>query len=74
METGIRIGHSEQSVKDVGDLIRDILVAPTGDAVKIAALKTMQRTLNIDNASISNCYIGDETHNHYADDETEEGN
>lgn len=74
METGIKIGHSEQSVKDVSNLIRYIIDAPTGECVKLAALKAMKETLNINNASFSNCYIGDETHNHYADDKTDEGN
>ena len=74
METAIKIGHDEKTVRDVSDLIRDILTAPTGDTVKIAAFEAMKETLSISNTSVSNCYIGDETHNHYSDDETEEGN
>lgn len=73
METGIKIGHDQQSVTDVGNLIRYIIDAPTGERVKMAALEAMKETLTINNTSLSNCYIGDETHNHFSDDDVEQG-
>lgn len=73
MELGIKIGHDQKSVTEVGSLIRYIIDAPTGECVKLAALKAMRETLTINNTSLSNCYIGDETHNHYAEQGEEGG-
>lgn len=72
MELGIKIGHDQKSVTDVGNLIRYIIDAPTGECVKLAALKAMQETLTINNTSLSNCYVGDNINNHYAE-QGEEG-
>lgn len=75
METAIKFGHDAQSVKDVGELIREIVHAPTGERVKIAAFEAMQKTLGITNASISGCHIigsQDTTHNHYAEPDIDE--
>jgi hypothetical protein len=67
MELGVKIGHDQQSVTDVGNLIRYIIDAPTGERVKMAALETMKETLTITNTSFSDCFIGDNTHNHYGE-------
>jgi hypothetical protein len=73
METGIKIGHDQQSVTDVGNLIRYIVDAPTGERVKMAALEAMKETLTITNISVSNCHLGNETHHHFSDDDIEQG-
>jgi hypothetical protein len=75
MQTGLKIGHDQQSVTEVGELIRYIIDAPTGECVKMAALEAMKSTLTMGEvsiSSISNCNIGDETHNHFGEQDYEE--
>lgn len=73
METGIKIGHDQQSVTEIGDLIRYIIDAPTGERVKMAALEAMKETLTINNLSVSNCRVGDQTSCFFSDDDIEQG-
>ena len=76
MELGIKIGHDKDAVDNIGDIIRAIMKAPTDDYVKVKALEAMKTTLSINNTSFSDCFIGDNTHNHYGeqDDAGEETN
>ena len=67
METGIKVGHDQQSVTEVGALIRYIVDAPTGERVKLAALEAMKETLSITGLSVQNVTIGDKTHNYYCE-------
>lgn len=71
MQTGLKIGHDQKAVTDVSDLIRYIIDAPTGERVKMAALEAMKSTLTMGEVSISNCNIGDETHNHFSEQDYE---
>jgi hypothetical protein len=72
METGIKIGHDQQSVTDVGNLIRYIIDAPTGERVKMAALETMKETLSITGLSVQHVTIGDKTHNYYCEQDDDQ--
>jgi len=72
MQTGFKIGHDQQSVTEVGELIRYIIDAPTGECVKMAALEAMKSTLTMGEVSISNCNIGDHTHTHFGEQDYEE--
>ena len=67
METGIKIGHDKQAVDNMSDLIRYIIDAPTGECVKLAALKAMKETLSITGLSFQDVTIGDHTQNYYND-------
>ena len=72
MQTGIKVGHDQQAVIEVGDLIRYIVDAPTGERVKMAALEAMKSTLSIGKTTLSNCHIGDHTHHHFSEQDYEE--
>ncbi len=73
MELGIKIGHDKDAVDNIGDIIRAIMKAPTDDYVKVKALEAMKNALSINNTSLSNCYVGDHTHNHFSDDDIKQG-
>lgn len=64
MEYGIKLGHDKDAIDATGDLIRDILSAPTGDKSKIAAFKAMTHCLAIQNATISDVHIDGSEHTH----------
>ena len=56
MKTGFYVGVSPEATEKVKELILAILSTTNGDAVKIAALDAIGKTLNMNNISISNCY------------------
>jgi len=67
MQTGIKIGHDQQAVDNIGDLIRDIINAKTNDYVKAMAIEAMKETLSITGLSFQDVTIGDHTQNYYND-------
>ena len=70
MQTGLKIGHDQQAVIEVGALIRYIVDAPTGERVKLAALEAMKSTLSIGKTTLSNCHVigsQDTTRNYYGE-------
>ncbi len=70
MDAAFKIGHDSQAVTEVGDLIRYIVDAPTGERVKLAALEAMKSTLSIGKTTLSNCHVigsQDTTRNYYGE-------
>jgi hypothetical protein len=72
MQTGIKIGHDQQAVENISDLIRDIINAKTNDYVKAMAIEAMKETLSITGLSFQNVTIGDKTHNYYCEQDDEQ--
>ena len=59
MKTGISIGAEEKGVLAARQTIMAILNHSRPDEVILEALKSFTRICNVDNATISNCFIGD---------------
>jgi len=72
VHTAFKIGHDQQAITDVSDLIRYIIDAPTGERVKMAALEAMKSTLSMGETTISHCNIGDHTHTHFGEQDYKE--
>jgi hypothetical protein len=64
-------GHEPEAVAETRQTIMDIVAAPAGDTVKIAALKALRIVLGAPRTTISHCHIGGstDTHNHYHQDD-----
>lgn len=79
MQAAIYVGVSKKTVQEVTKSILDVIATPAGDAVKIAAIESLTKSLNVSNNSISNVHVEMPTHNYpnnddvaYATDSDEE--
>lgn len=65
MNTGINIGHETATIVETRSTILEIINAPTGDNVKIAALEALTKMLAIEGLTIRDCHIGDTESEHH---------
>jgi hypothetical protein len=57
MHTGFKIGHDQQSVTEVGELIRYIIDAPTGECITMTYYYEADNISGSDATAWDDCYI-----------------
>lgn len=64
MQAAVYVGVSEKTVQEVTKSILDVIATPAGDAVKIAAIDALTKSLNVSYNNISNVHVEMPTHNY----------